>query len=774
MRGSSVIQPAHRTLPPADYVSMIRSLYADGWSMLFGAFGSALAAAVAGVEAQSMILGIIAVLFVVIGTIRAIDMRYFDTVELADTDVRTATHWELRATIGAAAIALLYGVWCLVSFWVVDDPFAELTAASVSVSVLVGVAQRNFAIDRLMTIQVLFIAVPLSIGLLLVGDVYYALLSLLLLPFFLSLRRISGNARSVFLRAIHGRIAASALATQLDTALATLEHGLLMLDKAGRIEVANARAIFAFRLAEAKAWVGHPVEELLDAALENGQVPQSAHDHLLGLIQMRGSGKVVLPLQDGKHYEISVSSRRDKTVLLLEDVSERVLAQERMTYLARHDALTGLPNRAYFAEQVQRALRTRQVSGAPDCAALWIFDLDDFKHINDTMGHLVGDKVLAEVGQRLRHALGPDALVARLGGDEFVAFQCDGASREVLEGLADEVLRVMREDLFIPDLQLAVAVSVGAVVSDDTADELDALMIKADLAIYAAKAVGKGQTVQFHDRMDQEYHQRQQLKADLRDAIKAGQLTLAYQTIFDPRENRILGCEALARWVHPQLGPVSPAVFIPIAEEAGLITDLTRQVLCMATRECQSWPDSFTVAVNISARDFRAGDVESMVVCALEHSGLKPDRLEIEVTETALIEEREAAKAALAALRARGVGVALDDFGTGYSSLSYLRELPLTKLKIDRSFLANVETDSQALRLLANVVQLGKDLDLTVTMEGVETDAELQLLMAETSVDQVQGFVYGPPLSAEGMTKLLQARCPTMSRTQGTENRRIR
>lgn len=753
----AIFVAAHRILPPADYVEMIRSLYADRRSMLLGAFGSAIAATVAAFEAKSPLLGIFTVLFIVVSLLRNLDMKAFDKVQLGDNDVRKALHWEMRATIGAAAIAATYGAWCLVSFWIIQESFAELTAAAVSVSVLVGVSQRNFAIDRLMTIQVLLIALPMATGLLLVGDVYYALLTVLLGPFFLSLRGIAASARKVLLRAVHGRLAASALANQLDTALATLEHGLLMLDYGGTIEVSNGRALVAFDLGDSGSWIGRPATELFAEAVEKGSMPPAARDQLLKLMSARSNGKVLLSVRPGKYYEVSVSSRRSKTVLLFEDISERIVAEERISYMARYDALTGLPNRAWFAEQVEAALTERRETGLPSHAALWIVDVDEFKHINDTMGHLAGDRVLAELGKRLRESFGPETICARLGGDEFIAFRADGATPEELGDAARRVLAAMADDVQIPGRKFQVNVSIGTVISSDLEDTLETLMVKADLATYAAKSDGKGRVVQFHDRMDTEYHMRQQLKSDLRDAIFNGGLSLAYQAVVDPRRNQIVGCEALARWQHSVYGNISPATFIPIAEETGLITDLTRAVLAMATRDCQSWPGQTTIAVNISARDFRATDVQGMVLDALAASGLAPERLEIEVTETALIEERDAAIAALSSLRRHGVGVALDDFGTGYSSLSYLQALPLSKLKIDRSFVGDIETDPQALRLLANVAQLGKDLDLKINVEGVETEGQLNLLVAQTKIDQIQGFVYGPPLNLEAMTRLLAA-----------------
>jgi diguanylate cyclase (GGDEF)-like protein len=750
-----MFEPAHRTMPAVDYVSMIRSLYADRGSMLLGAFGSAVAAAASGLKAGSPVLGVIAVLFVVVGVLRNIDMRAFDAVTIADDDVETAYAWEIRSTIGAGAIALLYGVWCVVSFWV-RDPFAELAAATVSVSVLVGVSQRNFAIDRLMTLQVLLIGVPLLLGVLFVGNIYYAVLVLLLLPFFASLRRIAGAARAMLLRAVHGRIEAAALATQLDTALDTLEHGLLMLDAEGVIEVTNDRALVAFGEGDHAAWVGRPFGELLDEAVAQGGLAGTARDRLMDLIASATGGKVLLGMKEGRYFEVTVSTRNRQTVLLFEDISERIVAEERINFMARYDALTGLPNRAYFSDQVESALADRRRAGDRRGAALWIIDIDDFKHVNDTMGHLAGDQLLAEVAARLPPAFAPGTLCARLGGDEFIAFHAPVASGEDVRQDAERVLTAMRKSFEVMGHKLGANVSVGVVLSEDLEDDLDTLMIKADLALYTAKAGGKGQIVEFHESMDTEYRLRQRLKADLKQAIAEGGLHLVYQPIVDLRQNRVIGCEALARWTHPELGPIPPATFIPVAEETGLISDLTRFVLETATRDCRAWPGEISVAVNVSARDFGASDVEGMVNTALENSRLPARRLEIEVTETAVIEEREAVNAVLLSLYTRGIGVALDDFGTGYSSLSYLQALPLTKLKIDRSFVMDIETNPRSIRLLANVAQLGKDLDLVITAEGIETQEQLDLIMGKTRIDHVQGFLFGVPLPAADIARLIE------------------
>jgi predicted signal transduction protein with EAL and GGDEF domain len=317
------------------------------------------------------------------------------------------------------------------------------------------------------------------------------------------------------------------------------------------------------------------------------------------------------------------------------------------------------------------------------------------------------------------------------------------------------VLAAFRAPFDLLGEHVGVSVSIGAVSTEQHEDDLSILMTKADLALYKAKAQGKAQSQLFHEDMDVEYHYRQRLKAELRQAVAEGALSLAYQPVIDLKTRRVVGCEALARWHHPELGTIPPSVFIPIAEESGLVSDISRWVLMTATAECQNWPDDVRVAVNISAKDLRSGDVAQMVGTALANSGLQPHRLEIEVTETAVIEEREAANLIFRTLAAQGIGIALDDFGTGYSSLSYLQALPFTKLKIDRSFVIDVVNNERALKLLTNVARLGKDIGLTVTVEGVETEEQLALISAHSDVDQIQGYLFGVPLPRRDVFELI-------------------
>ncbi len=750
-----MFEPAHKSLPPVDYVSMIRSLYADRRVMMLGALSSALVAGVAGIEADSLVLLAVAVGFAIVGIVRNLDMKTFERTTFDDHDVQTALRWEARATVGAAAIAVLYAFWMAYSFLVVNTAFAEMSSLSVTVSVLVGVAGRNFAIDRLVTTQVVIMSVGMAIGMLFDGALHTAMLSLVLIAFVFSLRRVSANIRAILLRAVHGRIEATRLASELDTALETMQHGLCMLDENGVIGVANDRAEAIFGTLVTGIWSGRALGDVLVEAAARGTLPHRSAEQLLQTIAAGQGGKVVLRLSSGRHCEVSISSQGDKTVLLFEDITERVKAEERINYMAHYDTLTGLPNRAFFTEQSQADLERRRQGRVAGSALLMIIDVDDFKHVNDTMGHLMGDRVLVETSERLTRVLGRDSLVARLGGDEYVVYRSSGVAPADPLAEPRAILEAFRAPFEIEGEVFSVQVSIGLVMVTETDDDLDALMIKADLALYKAKANGKGQAQLFRDEMDTDYRYRQRLKAELRDAVAEGALSLVFQPIVDLKTRRVVSCEALARWHHPELGSIPPSLFIPIAEETGLISDISRWVLATATAECRNWPEDVSVSVNISARDFRGGDVSGMVHDALRQSRLAAHRLELEVTETTLIEERATATQILRQLANEGIGIALDDFGTGYSSLSYLQALPFTKLKIDRSFVMDIIDNPRALKLLSNVAQLGKDINLTVTAEGVETEEQLRLIAQGTAVDQIQGYLFGVPLPRREVGELI-------------------
>ena len=751
-----MLTSARKTLPALDYVSIIRSVYNDRRALLAAALGTALAAGLSAFKSQSLPLLVIALAFVAIGLIRFIEAGAFQRAAIASDDAQGAEHWENRAVFNGALAGIVYGAWCFISMVIVRDPFAELTSATLTTAAMVGLVARNFGLDRLVTIQMILVIVPLSLGYALHGDAYHIILALLLGIMLASFRKLAADTRSILLSAVHGRVEASRLATELDMALTTLEHGLCMLDERGVITVANERSIRLFSQLGLSDIVGMPLVSVLNRMGEKGLLPSTSVDRLLDMTSQGKTGKVLLCLPANRYVEVTISNRAERIVLLFEDISERIASQERINFMARHDTLTGLPNRTYFNELAADDMDSRRLGGAEErLVSLMIIDVDDFKHVNDTFGHILGDELLMQVAARLRASLPAEAVLARLGGDEFVIYRGAVGTAIQAEADTDAILSAFARPFELEGLTLNVTVTVGLATSCEATEALDDLMTKADLALYAAKGDGKARGQSFHAQMNIDYLYRQRLKIDLRDAVKDETLSLAFQPLVDIDSGMVVTCEALARWDHPELGMIPPSTFIPLAEEMGLISDITAWVLRRATEQCSRWPGQVGVAVNISARDFRGIELGQLIDTALGDAGLAPSRLEIEVTETAVIEEREVAGKVLSELAAKGVAIALDDFGTGYSSLSYLNALPFTKLKIDRSFVVNIADNPRALRLLANVARLGRDLDLVVIAEGVETKAQLEAMISHTQVQEVQGYLFSRPLPEQDICELI-------------------
>ena len=750
-----MFEPASKTMPAIDYVSIVASVYKDRRAMILGALACAIGAGSCAFKTDSISLYAIAATFILIGILRFMSMTRFLKEKIGPTDVAAAQRWEVEATYYACAFAFTCGLWCICSFVFVSDPASELIAMTVTIACMVGVVARNFGLDRMLSIQLWIAVVMISFGLLWKLDIYHPILALLLLPMLVSFRFLASDTRHVLLASVHARVEASRLAVELDTALDTMNHGLVMLDADGLVAVVNGEAEEVFDHFAPGNWIGRPFAAMIAQAASRGTIPQRASEELMAVVSGQRNGKVILKLANARYTEVTVSSRQDKVVLLFEDITERVRAEERINFMAHFDALTGLPNRGYFAQQVESDLERRRSRRSGEAAMLMIVDIDDFKHVNDTAGHLVGDRLLVEAAERLKHALGINSLVARLGGDEFIIYRSGDVDQLDIEADPAAILAAFKPPFSIMGESLSTAVSIGLVCSTDPEEELDGLMTKADLALYKAKGNGKAQYQVFHDEMDTAYRYRQRLKTELKACVDAGGLTLAFQPLIDLETRKVVACEALARWTHPTLGTIPPGLFIPIAEETGLISEITRWALRTAAIECRNWPDTISVSVNVSARDFRNDDVEDMVNQALEVSGLPPERLEVEVTETALIDERENATKILSALGRRGIGIALDDFGTGYSSLSYLQALPFTKLKVDRSFVMDITSNPRSLKLLSNVAQLGKDINLTVTAEGVETEEQLAIIQAHTKVDQIQGYLFGVPLPRREIAELI-------------------
>ena len=434
------------------------------------------------------------------------------------------------------------------------------------------------------------------------------------------------------------------------------------------------------------------------------------------------------------------------------EISQRERSEAETKHLAHHDALTGLANRVLFRQTLRDAV-ARIRPGKNELAVLFI-DLDGFKGVNDTLGHSVGDELLCEITARLRRECPAGCLIARFGGDEFAILQPGGYQPEAAAHLADNIARVVADLAVVEGNEITVGASIGIAVCSDPHADLDELMRSADLAMYRAKSDGRGKWRLYDPEMDALAQARRQLEIDLRRAIMVGDFRVYFQPIINLSTLKVASFEALLRWDHATRGIVSPEEFIPLAEETGLIIPLGEWAIREACKHAATWPEEIGVAVNLSSVQFIRGNIVSTIVSALGATGLRPNRFEIEITESTLLERSERTLATLAQLRNLGVRISMDDFGTGYSSLSYLRSFRFDKIKIDKSFVCDMITDDESRAIVSTIANLGTTFGLTTTVEGVETNEQLSIITRE-GCTEVQGRLFSMPVPANEVIPLL-------------------
>jgi diguanylate cyclase (GGDEF)-like protein len=520
---------------------------------------------------------------------------------------------------------------------------------------------------------------------------------------------------------------------------------VLQLDHCHTIQTSN---IWAAMLFPAIILEGRSLLEILREAETAGYLAFGTSTRVDTMLRTSASG-LMFEMRDGRRMLVTALYNGVSEVIVeLTDVTtviEMALSEQR-------DVLTGLPNRLALIGRCREVL-SGEVGALNEAAVLYI-DLDRFKAVNDTLGHPVGDHLLKLVCQRIAGLLAPGDVLARFGGDEFAVLQLQGAQPDAAAELANRIIELVGRSYLIDGHPVLVGASVGVALCSTDGKSAEDLIKNADLALFKAKCSGRGMAVFFTEEMDKQIQERRRLEIDLRRALALQEFSLVYQPQFQIDGTRLIGFEALVRWTSADRGTVSPADFIPLAEEIGLIVPLGEWVLRTACVEAASWPTSMSVSVNLSPLQFRSQQLVTVVVSALAKSGLDASRLDLEITEGALMEDTEAVVATLRQIKALGVKISMDDFGTGYSSLSYLQKFPFDKIKIDQSFVRSIETSADSAAIVRAVTALGQSLGMVTIAEGVETEQQLARITRD-GCQQVQGFLTGRPLTPEAARKLI-------------------
>jgi diguanylate cyclase (GGDEF)-like protein len=542
--------------------------------------------------------------------------------------------------------------------------------------------------------------------------------------------------------------------TRFDTALNNMSHGLLMFDAAERIVVCNDRYIEMYGLSPEIVKPGLSLIELLRYRVATGHLNRDAEQYrseILAALAEKKATNFITEMADGRETLAAATPMAGGGwVVTHEDITERRSAEAKISYMAHHDALTRLANRLMFHNELQQAV-IRAKRG--ERLAVLCLDLDRFKSVNDTLGHPIGDRLLTVAADRLRQCVRDNDIVARLGGDEFAIVQTGSSEPTDATALAERLIDTISAPYDLDGHQVVVGLSIGIAVAPNDGLDPDQLLRNADIALYRAKADGRGAYRFFEPEMDARMQARRTLELDLRKAIANGEFELFYQPQVDVQTQRVNGFEALIRWRHPQRRMVSPSDFIGVAEDSGLIVSLGAWVLQQACTEAATWPRDIKVAVNLSPVQFNSKNLLPVIVSALAKSGLSPRRLELEITESVLLQDSDATLTMLHQMRDLGLKIAMDDFGTGYSSLSYLRKFPFDKIKIDQSFIRDISGDD-SLAIVRAVIAIGTSLGIVTTAEGVETFEQFEQLKLE-GCNEVQGYLFSPPRPPSEVKELL-------------------
>ena len=571
---------------------------------------------------------------------------------------------------------------------------------------------------------------------------------------------LSGTAFFLVARRMVGRLATredelKRTSGWLDAALGSMSKGLAVWDGEGRLVLANAhlQSIFGFASGEPRRGI-HILDMVRDKAFRGmlGEVTEDeVMEHRRGILERGEAATFGARTGTGRTLQVSYSPLPDKGWLTVyDDVTDRQRAEADLAHMARHDPLTGLANRTLLQERLHDALALG-VAGV----SVFYLDLDRFKTVNDTLGHTVGDALLVQVAARLLECVRQGDVVARLGGDEFAVMQVPFGTIDATSTVAERMIDKMQLPFSIDGRNVAIGTSIGIAVAPADGSDVESLLKSADMALYKAKEEGRGRYCFYEASLGADALVRHAMEADLRQALLGGGLEMHYQPLVDVASGRPTGFEALMRWRHPRDGLIPPGTFIPVAEETGLIVALGEWGLRQSCSDAAAWPGDLSVAVNLSPLQFKSANLLETVSRTLEETGLAPHRLQLEITESVLMQDMEQARALLLQLRGLGVKIAMDDFGTGYACLSYLRNLPFDKIKIDRSFVTDLGHRRDSDAIVHAVTSLAASLDMSSLAEGVETPEQLAHLRAQ-GCDEVQGYLFSRPVCNADLPELIE------------------
>ena len=742
------------TIDLTGYTLLVSSLFSSPASIIPGGIAGILTPFLCWISTGMDIFMSLTILVTLIVILRIMTVVAYRRRNHAQDSYAETRRWDRDYFLGATVFSAVLGYSCYVALVQTDDPAAHITSVASTIALASGYVARNAGRPKFVAVQLLTFCIPMAIGLIGAHNPYYRYIGYFAFLYVAANIAITNSLHRNLLALSdankQSKALASALHSQnltLDAALNTMIDGLAMFDRSLKLAVSNAPHSTLYGLPETLALPGTPLTAIARFLVERQVISQEQlRDIRTALTEVQSTQQATsreLVTRGGLVLVVTLAPAAEGGILMLtEDATERKATEARIEQMARFDELTGLANRFEYTTQITETFAKLERTG--EGFALLYLDLDGFKQVNDSLGHDIGDHVLMETASRLRSAIRSNDMLARFGGDEFLLI-LPSADHLVVTAIAQRMIDVMARAFDVEGKTVYVTASIGIAMAPlDGANPAD-LLRHADTALYKAKSAGRNKLTFFNPAMAEEMMERHEIEVDLRKACIDGSLELYYLPIIDLKTQKVVSREALMRWRHPTRGMVPPSVFIPIAEQSGLIAGMGDWAIRQACRDAASWEPGIGVSVNVSPLQFREPRrIVETVKGALLASQLESRRLMLEVTESLLIEDDKLALSVLDELRALGVTFALDDFGTGYSSLAYLSTYPFAQVKIDQSFAREVHTNEASKAVIEAVCQLARRLQMNVVVEGIETEQQriaVQLLGAH----RAQGFLFGRP-----------------------------